>query len=181
MLHQQNVLAASKLLLPSLDLLAARERVCLHDTQNDRGQFRVCHVEVNIALEAARLQRRIKSVLVRLGGDCQLGHFRRRLIADDCLSGPTDIQSNRVRSEHVVEAIVGAITSTAAVEALETNIETSGIVLPTLAVPQGIEAATAYKRVKALRAILAIDRLGRVRRAKIYRIELATRPACLKE
>lgn len=76
-----------------------------------------------------------------------------------------------------MKAVVGAITSAAAVEALETNIEASGIVLPSLVVLQDTEAETAYKRVEALRAVLSVDGLRRVRRTKVCMIRLATRSA----
>lgn len=77
-----------------------------------------------------------------------------------------------------MKAVVGAITSAAAVEALETNIEASSIVLSPLVVLQDTEADAPYKRIEALRAVFTIDRLGRIRRTKICMIELATRSAC---
>jgi hypothetical protein len=79
LLHCEDVLAARQLLLPRFDLLFPRKRVGLHDG-------------VHAALEALDGQRRVVAVVLGLGGDGELRHFRRRLVPDNHLAGAADVE-----------------------------------------------------------------------------------------
>lgn len=96
---------------------------------HDGCEFRICNVEFLLAFDAFDSQRRVVSVLLCLGGDGKLRDLSRRLIAVDRLSGAADVEGKRVAPDRVVKQGVLLFGSAATVEALEADVEASGVVL----------------------------------------------------
>jgi hypothetical protein len=129
LLKHQDVLAAGQLLFPSLDLLLSGKGVGLENAVNHGGELRACSVELGIAFKALDGQGSVISVLLGLSSDGQLGHFGRWLISFDDFSSSADVEGERVAFQGSVEPVVHAVASAAAVEALEADIETGGVIL----------------------------------------------------
>lgn len=132
LLHQQNVFAASQLLLPSLDLLLARECVCLHNAINNRRKLFTSLVKFGIAFETLDSKSCFVAVFVGFSSDGKLGHLQRGLVSDDSLSCSTDVEGDRMALEDIVKLVVQSVARTTAVEALKADIEASWIVLSTV-------------------------------------------------
>lgn len=103
--------------------------MCFQDAVHDGCDFRICDIQFLLAFGAFDTQCRVVSVLLRLGGDGKLRDLSRRLIAVDRLSGAADVEGKRMAPDGVVKQRVLSFGSAATVEALEADIEASGVVL----------------------------------------------------
>lgn len=103
--------------------------MCLQDAVHDGCDLRICDIQLLLAFNAFDSQCRVVSVFFCLGGDGKLCDLSRRLVAIDRLSGAADVEGKRVAPDGVVKQGVLSFGSAAAVEALEADIEASGVVL----------------------------------------------------
>jgi len=136
--------ACSHLLLPSLDLFLPRKRICLHHCLNDLCQLssRSFHI-FNVAFIALHSCRCLVTVLFCFGGYGKLGDLLWWFITADVLSLAFDVEYERMLCLLVVKLRVIAFAGTAAVEAVEADIQARWVI----------------DAVEALCAILTIDAL----------------------
>ena len=101
-----DVLARFELLLPSLDLLLTRERICLHDSIQNCRNLTCCLVNINTALITAN--RRVIIVSIGFGFGCNgnLGDLCWRLVSAHDLSNPSDVHNQRMAPSKLVESRV---------------------------------------------------------------------------
>jgi hypothetical protein len=130
LLETQRVLTCRQLLLPSFDFLVPCKGIRPEDRVHDLCQLPRALIHIlNTTGEAVHLDRRVVVVGFGLGGDGELGHLLRGLVAFDPLARALDIEDQRVASCRGVEGRVATLACAAAVEAVETDIETAGVVL----------------------------------------------------
>lgn len=103
--------------------------MCFQDAIHDGCDLGICDIQLLLAFDAFDSQRRVVSVFFRFSGDGKLRDLSRRLIAIDRLSGAADVESKRVAPDGVVKQRVLSFGSAATVEALQADVEASGVVL----------------------------------------------------